>query len=832
MAKQKKDRHRKAESTPVKANPRLTQKQQGALSVGIMTLLILGYFFPIAFEGKTPPASDTLAWQGAVHSIDEARAKSGGIPLWANNLFAGMPSYMISLRAPFKQPARWLVDLVSKMVDWRVVYYLIGSAGMFLLMRFFGTSMFASLLASLSFAWWPYLIGLVEAGHNSKLRTIMLAPFILLTFVHLMRSPRLLNTALFAIAFSAGMLANHYQIMFYLILSLFAFGVMYLIPLLREKQWSGIAKRIGLAGAAVTLAIGTAAFPTRLVLDYSKYSIRGGTGEQGSGGLSFDYATSWSFYPGEMITLLIPRFYGGSSAERYEGDAAPELKGQTIPGYWGPMPFTASTHYLGVVTLFFVTLALLFRWRERLVMTLATIAVVALLLSFGKHFSLLYHAFFNFVPFFDKFRVPSMILVLFNWMVAILAGLGFEHVLAQTDDAGRQKLWRGTLMVFGLFLIVGFVPFLFKNWLSLVRPEDLQRFKPHVLELLKAARYDLMKQDAIRMLLFLFATAGLIVAHIRAHLPKSIFAVAIIALLLIDLFSVDQRFMKTLVKSNELDQHFAETETDRFLSQDTTLYRILPLGKLYGDNRWSYRNQSLGGYHPAKLRTIQDINESCLYKGTAPGFGNPGNLPLNWNVLRMFNVKYLLLNGTVEHQNLTQAYVDRPNGIVVYRLDHSLPRLFPVGKAQVVPDRTKRFARLNDPDFDPGQTAIVEKPLSADIAMPDTFTADITDYEPNRITAMVSSDKQTLLVLSEMYYPAGWSATIDGNLTAIYKTDHALRAILLPAGRHEVDFKLKPKEYTASLWVKGGSVLTIYLMLGVALLPYARRFVEQARAHI
>ena len=800
----------------------LTQKQQLAGCFVVMTLLVLGYFFPIAFEGKAPPASDTLAWKGAAHSIQEAREKNGGTPLWANNLFAGMPSYMISLRAPFEQPARWLLDLIGEIINWRVVYYLIGSLGMFLLMRFWGTNLFASLLTSLIFTWWPYLIGLVEAGHNTKLRTIMLVPFVLLTFLRLMRDPGLLNTALFAIAFSLGILANHYQIMFYAILALLAFGVMNLIPLVREKQWPGIGKRIGLAGAAVALAVGTAAFPASLVLEYSKYSIRGGTGQKGSEGLSFDYATSWSFYPAEMMTFVMPRFYGGTSAERYDGDAVPELKGQTIPGYWGPMPFTSSTHYLGVVTLFFVALALLFRWREKLVMTLIVVTLIALLLSFGRHFSLLYHAFFNFVPFFDKFRVPSMILVLVNWTVAMLAGLGFAHVLAQANDAARQKLWRGTLIVFGLFMVIGLVPFLFKISLSFARPDDLQRFKPQVLTLLKAARYDLMKQDALRMLGLLVVVAGLTGAYIKFRLPKTIFAIAVIALLVIDLFSVDKRFMKTLVKSDDLEQHFTETETDRFLSQDTTLYRILPLGKLYGDNRWSYRHQSLGGYHAAKLRAIQDLNESCLYKGTAPGFGNPGNLPLNWNILRMFNVKYLLLNGTVEHPNLTQVYVDRPNGIVVYRCETALPRLFPVGKIEVVADRTARFTRLNDPDFDPGRSAILEKPLSANIAMPDTFTARITDYEPNRITAKITSDKQTLLVLSEMYYPAGWNAYIDGTPTEIFKTDHALRSIVLPAGRHSVEFSLVPKRYTASLWLKGGSILIIYLMLGVALVPVAK----------
>lgn len=817
----KKDSPKRKRQVSKESGPKqlLSEKQKLIASILVIIVLILGYYYPIAFEGKEPPASDRLAWMGSSHSIQQARDEGGATPLWANNIFAGMPSYLISLKAPFEQPAKWIIRLAEAVINWRIVYYALGGLGMFFLMRFLGVSYFASLLASLVFTWWPYLIGLLDAGHNTKLRTIMLVPFVLLTFLHLMRKPGVLNMSLFAVAFSLCILANHYQITFYAIMLLLALGLMHVVPLIRRRAWKEAGVRTGLSLAAIALAVGTAAFPTVLVSEYTDYSIRGGTGQAGSEGLGIDYATGWSFYPGEMATFLMPKFYGGTSSEQYDGDEAPQLKGRAIPGYWGPMLFTSSTHYFGVVTMFLVIVALALRWREPLVVTLAAVALVAMLLSFGKHFPPLYRLFFEFVPFFNKFRVPSMILVLVHWTFAILAGLGFASLLS--DDV-KDTTFKVVLGVLGAFLVAGLVPFIFNAAFSFTRPDELQRFQPQVLEILKIARLDLMRQDALRMLLILAGLLGLTFSFFRKVLPRNAFAIAIMVLVAIDLFSVNNRFMKTLVKRNDIEQHFAETETDRFLSRDGGHFRILPLGRLYEDNRWSYHHQSIGGYHPAKLRIIQDINESCLYRGNAPGFGNSANLPLNWNVVRMLNTKYVLANGALQHASLSPVFTDEANKIAVYRVEDTLPRLFSVGKTEVIKDRDARFARLNEPGFDPADSAILEKELADTIVRPEHFEANITDYQPNLIRATANSDQQTLLVLSEMYYPEGWQAFVGGTETEIFKTNHVLRSVVLPAGNHEIEFRMAPKSYTASLWIKGVATLAMYFALTLALIPTIR----------
>jgi len=825
MAKKKK---RKKEQT-IQRNKKaywdnLPENQQIVLCFAIILILILGYFFPIVFEGKEPPASDTLAWKGNAQSILEAKKKYNYIPLWANNVFAGTPAHLISLQAPFEQPARYFLTGVSKIINWRPVYYFVGAIGMVLLMKFLGCSTVVSMLTSLAFIWWPHLIGLLQVGHNTKVRTMMLMPFILLSFLRLIKKPDLLNAALFTIIFSLGIQARHYQIMFYTSLMLAFFGVAYIIKLLRQREWRSIGVRLVLLTLSLAFALGISAFPVLPVQEYSKYSIRGGTGEQGSKGLTFDYATNWSLHPGEMLSLVIPRFYGGNSTERYEGNHVPQLKGKTIPGYWGHMPFTSSTNYIGVITVFLAAIALGFLWRDRSVAILSVLIIFSLLIAFGRHFPLLFNLFFDYVPFFNKFRVPSMILVLVHFSSAILAGLGVELLFKRSkENISKENLIRGILIIFGLFLFVGLVPFLFKSTFGFARPEEITRYQPEILSLLKEARFGLMKGDIIRMLILVSIGFAILLAYLKDWLSRFIFVVGILALLLVDLFGIDKRYMKTLVKKENLEQYFAETPIDKYLIKDSSLFRIFPLGELYADSRWSYYHQSIGGYHAAKLRIIQDINEFCLYKGSASAFQNDSKVPINWNVVNMLNVKYVLAKGTLDHPKLSQVLFDNRSNIFVYENHSYLPRDYCVGEYEVVTDKKNRFIRLNDSQFNPAETVILEKTLNAKIEHPTNWSTKITRYEPNYIDVTVETDKQTLLVLSEVYYPAGWKAFVDDTETEILKTNHILRSIVVPKGKHNIEFRFEPKTYYASLWIMGISIAIVYLVLGLELFRHFHR---------
>ncbi|RQW05381.1 hypothetical protein EH223_04935 [candidate division KSB1 bacterium] len=823
----------KKQSTKKKSHPPQKQKsmqfhlsatQQFLLVLGGMFILILIYFFPIVFENKVPPSTDIIAWKGNAHSILEAKKEHHYTPLWANNVFSGMPAHLISLRPPFEQPARYIIDGLGKIFQWQPIYYLLGAAGMLLLGLSWRLNIGAALFASLAFIWWPDLIGKLEAGHNSKVQTIMCIPIVVYLFLRLLKKANLRNFALFTIAFSLAVRAGHYQIVFYLALALAFFGVVKIVHMIVEKQIVSSALTVALVIIGLVFGVAMSAFNSLQVREYSRYSIRGGTGEEGSTGLDFDYATQWSLHPGEMYNFIIPRFWGGHSNQLYQGDAVPQLKGRTIPGYWGHMPFTSTSDYLGVAAVFFAMIGVILGWRHTEVKILTALLIFSALMAFGRHFPPLYKFFFTIVPFFNKFRVPVMIVVLIVFANAALAGFGIHALITRFREMNQKKAMQLLVGVFAVFVLLGVAPLLLRNSLPLARPQEIQNYSADVLSLLKTARFDLLKGDALRMLAIVAAAFGLVLAFMKKWLNQSIFVGAAVFLLLIDVLPIDKRYMKNLIPGSQIENYFTETQIDRFLQNDKELYRIYPLGELSGEAHWSYHHQSIEGYHPAKLRIYQDIRETCLMNGTDPGFQNDPRVTINWNVVNMLNTKYLLMPGNFNHPNLVLVTQDEAQKIFVFRNEAALPRAFCVGHTEVIPDRQERLQRLNQVSFKPDSVAIVEKALTQTIQTPNSWETKITRYEPNYIDVQVTTDTPTLLVLSEIYYPAGWKAIMNGKEQEILHVNHILRGVVIPSGTNTVEFKLEPKLYQLSKAMMGGSIVVVYLILGAGLIPVIRKY--------
>lgn len=824
----KKDYKKKSTKTKTKEKTSLfkldlTPTQQFLFALAAIVILVLIYFAPIVFENKIPPSTDIIAWKGNAQSIIEARKAYDYTPLWANNVFSGMPAHLISLRPPFEQPARYIIEGVSAVIQWQALYYVLGALGMLLLLRFWSIAFPASVFASLAFIWWPHLLGMLEAGHNSKVQTILLIPLILYSFLLLLRKANLLNFALFTIAFSLAVRAGHYQIVFYTGLVLVFFGAFRIVKLIVDKEISGAALRVGLIIVGLVFGVAMSSFQTLQVREYSQYSIRGGTGEEGSTGLGFDYATQWSLHPGEMYNFIIPRFWGGHSSQLYEGEAVPQLRGRVIPGYWGNMPFTSTTDYLGVVAVFFAVIGVVLGWRRTEVKILVVLLVFSALMAFGRHFPPLYKLFFNLVPFFNKFRVPTMIVVLIMFSNAVLAGIGLHELLARARELDPKALIKKVSIIFAVFVALGALPLLLRNSLPLARPEEFQNYNDQVMSLLQSARFDLLKGDALRMLALVAGAFGLVFVFVKGWLSKSIFAGAIIVLLLVDLIPIDKRYMQQLIPKQQMENYFAEMDVDEFLLNDPDRFRVFPVGELSGQAHWSYFHESIEGYHPAKLRIYQDIRESCLLNGTDPGFQNDPRVPINWNIVNMLNSKYLLSSSELQHPNLTKVFEGTQQQIMVYENPSALPRVFAVGATEVIPDRQARFARLNQAAFQPDSVAIVEEDLPEPIAGPTQWSAEITRYEPNYIDVQVTTDQQTLMVLSEIFYPAGWKADIGGESTKIYNVNHILRGVIVPAGTSTVHFKLEPQSYTISTAMMGSSIVVIYILLVIGLVPVLKR---------
>ena len=809
-----KKKHKKKVTSEKQSSPLWQQFGKTEQWIGAVVLLLLVLFIywnSLIVDGLSPIGSDVIGGIGKVHQIIEYEKETGEQALWNPYVFSGMPQYHRSSSNEITLDK--IIELFyNTNTNGRMgfIYYFIGALGILFLMKYWGVPVWGSLLAAVSFIFVPYFEVLFQAGHFFKFRPIMWIPWVILSFDYYLKKGNLLSTILFIIVFSTQIRTRHYQIIFYTFLFMLFIGTSYVIGQIKNREYKRILKRIvilSVSGLIVFLLSIQSIWPAE---EYTPYSIRGGTGEEGSTGLDYDYATSWSLSPKEMLSFLIPNAYGGSSVIQYNGSNVPELKGRQIPGYWGEMPFTEGGDYLlSIVTCILGMIGLIegYRKKNKLIITFSLFIVFAFLLSFGRHFPLLYNLFFQLVPLFNKFRIPQMILIMIYFSFACLAGFGYKALLEIPSEV-RKRLLKWVIGIALFLIFLSLTPYLLKGSFSFESTSDY-RYSPQVVELIKSARYDLMKQDASRLLIIAFLCCATIGAYLKTWLNKTTIAILLAGLLLVDVIPVNKRYLKYLGSVEQLEQsYYAKIETDRFLLNDQTLFRIFTLEQnIFTNNNWSYYHQSAGGYDAAKLRIYQDIIDSCIYEGPDPA------LPINWNIVNMLNTKYILVPQQISHPNLNLVFTDNSQNMFIYQNTTALPRAFFVDDIEIIPEKSQRLNRLNDPRFDPAHTAILETEPKFEIEKPSDQEINISTFQPNHIELDARTDKMGLLVLSEIYYPHGWKATIDNQETEIYRTNHILRSIIVPEGNHQIRFEFAPESFLISAKISGISNPLVILSL-------------------
>jgi hypothetical protein len=337
----------------------------------------------------------------------------------------------------------------------------------------------------------------------------------------------------------------------------------------------------------------------------------------------------------------------------------------------------------------------------------------------------------------------------------------------------------------------------------------------------KQLRFDLLWKDFIKFVLIFGASAATIIAFLNKKIRPGVFGAAMILILIVDLVIVDVKFINPK-PAQKLEENFQPDATVAFLKQQPGLFRIAPLpvgGQLFMDNTFAYHGiHSIGGYSPAKLKIYQTLLDSCIGHGVDPSF------PLNMNILNMLNAKYIIVPGQLPEGRFTLAYVDQAKRYVTYLNPYALPRAFFVKEVAVARNQTEVFAALNSIQFNAATRAIVEKQMPRDLTSPDSTRAEVTEYTSREIALRVYTSSTALLVLSEVYYPAGWKAYTDGNETEIYKTNYILRSIVVPAGNHEVTFKFDPPMYTLGLNLSRAAwgVAFLCILLGLWQTPAIR----------
>jgi hypothetical protein len=822
MAHARKD-HRRAAEKPASPFSSLSPLTLDLLSVGLLYAVTLIVFRGIIFDNAAfASQGDTAAAFSYTHAGNEIEKAEGVDAVWMPYFFSGMPTFGNVAYLPHNVSyVQTVLQTVLNLLylngtwTWLVVYCFMGGVFMFFLMRVWNFSRPAALLAAVTFMLSPYMVGLAGEGHGSKLMALSYVPLVVLLTHSLLERRDALSLGLLAAAIGTLMLTNHMQIVYYAFMFLGLYLVYHIMPDF-QGNIPKAALKVALFAGAIILGFCISSYIYLSVYDYAQFSMRGGGTAGAPGGLAYDYATNWSWHPGELITLLIPGFFGMKS-----------------DFYWGPMiPWTNSSVYVGLFPILFGTLAFVYR-RTRFVMFFGVVTILIILVSFGSNFSLLYQLLFTWLPFFNKFRAPEQILHLLPFATGVLGATGFSALLAARErESGveAQKLYRVLLAAGGVIAGLLIVALLFQSSLldslpaSMFTKQDQaeqiqQQYGARagrVIAQLRQARFDIFWKDYVKFSLLAAALCALCCAWLKGRLREVTFSAALLVLVTIDLTLVASRYIDPK-PSQELAQAFRPDPTTTFLKSQPGLFRLFagidPRDPLYMDNAFAYHGlQSITGYSPAKLKIYQTLLDSCMYRGTDPSF------PVNMNVVDMLNVQFLVVHGRLPEPQFQLVNVDQAERVLTYRNPAALPRAFYAGESVTAAGDDEVFRILNSRGFDPARTAVLYKRLPGDIVPADsTHVPRITSYKSREIRIATDVPAPALLVLSEVYYPSGWKAFIDGTETEIFRTDYILRSVLVPGGTHEVVFTFDPPMYRA------GWVLT-HAAWGVALICAAAGF--------
>ena len=780
------------------------------LLVGLAFLLVhLFILEPIVIDGLTPQGVDVVGSVGEIHQIQQYNKKSGEVSLWNPFIFSGMPRYFRII--PQIPSFDTIISLLGKIFSEIFLWYLVGGFSFFYFMRYKRLTIFSSFFGAFSFTLFPHYQALWAEGHFTKFRAIMMLPLVIFAAHYFFNNRNILGAVLFSLSFGNQIRTQHYQIVFYTALLIFSIGVYPFLKDIIEKKWQKIIRSISLLSASLVCALCLSAQPLFLASEYLPFSSRGANTvdlskknevQNISSGLDLQYATQWSTHPSSILDWLIPRFHGGMSAELYDGNKYPHLKGRKIPGYWGQMPFTQSYEYFGPLVFLLIAIGL-FYYRDKIfIRSIGIFSAFLILLSFGRHFPSFYNLFFYYLPYFKNFRAPMMSITITAFIFSILCSYGF-HAVSEKITINDKKI---ILKICSTFFAIGIFAFFISDGFNFSKfGEELQS---QVAIIVKNIRAEFFLNDLKRYFFILsISTICLSLIVIKPSL-KTGGLVFLICIITFDFANIQSRKKIKYVNKNRLIRnHFMPTETDKWLLKQNGIFRVLPLGRLFGDNRWSYFHQSIGGYSAIKMNRTEEIIKNCLYKNLD---GTPG---VNENILKILNVKFVISPGILSHPQLIEEFRDPATNWIIYRYNNYLKRAyFPENYVQINTPRD-RLQTLNDLSYDPLKTVIIEKELDFQLKPLFDNKTEMIAFSPNLIKYEVKNDQDAVLVLSETPYLPGWKAKINNEPVKILNANHVNMAVIMPKGENVLELSFHPKSFYNYRFLEMATAIFLYIIL-------------------
>jgi hypothetical protein len=725
------------------------------ICVLIIVAVGLVFFGRVVFLGEILTGGDVLAGAAIFEQYANEEIAGGHLPLWNPYMFGGMPFFESMTWSAFVYPSFWIRFLIEKIPGVElprlfvlVMHYLLAGLGTFFFLRSRSVGHAGAAVGGLAFMLSPHLIGLATIGHGGKVLTGAYIPLILMAAARVFESGERRWIAILALVGGLQFLARHVQVSYYTWLAVLLLLIVSIVAGRRAgDRWAGLARGSGMVVGGGILAAALAAILLLPLLEYADLSTR----VADAGGMGFDQATMWSFHPKEIVTFFVPSLFGLANES-----------------YWGPMPFEQVSHYMGYVVLCLAAVAVV-RRRNRDVGFLTVLLAVGLVLSFGKYLGPFYRFLYAALPGFSRFRVPALFLLLTQFAGAALAGHGASVLLGEVRarPAGRLSWAIGTAAVGIAF---GAIVLLARSGLAQSAATTLMTKHVGVpaasLRQVAAQAARLAGRDAGILIAFAAATGVAFYVAASRKVMGWIAAALVMGIVVWDVAVVDSRFMQP-VRMRPLGQYYPTTAATAYIKAQPGPFRVLPLGGEFSSNAWMFhRIESVGGYHPAKLTVIDRLFDTA---GLA-----------NLKVLQVLNVRYVF--GPEDLGN--EAFRRVAPG--VHEFLAGLPRVYLIGEAKHLKNEAFMLSEYFIDSFDPASYATVIDDLPGPVESVEGSTATIVSYNPREIEVAASVRRPCLLVFSEVYYPPGWKAFVDGEETEIFRTNYAFRSVYLEPGDHTV----------------------------------------------
>jgi len=782
------------------------------VTIGFIIASVL-FYHPL-LQGKKLFQSDIAQYEGMSREIKENREKFDKEIYWIDNAFGGMPTYQLGAKYPYDilAPLHYLFRFIPRPAHTLFLYLI----SMYLLLLVFKVPWRISIIGSVAFAFSTYLLIILQVGHNTKALAISYIPIVIAGLILLKNNKKILGFILSLLAISLQIRANHYQMTYYLLFIIGLFIVVYLFDSYKKGEVRSFIKSISPFFLAGILALGLNAPNILSTYEYSKFSTRSsselklnpnGSEKEKTSGLNYDYITQYSFGVFESLNTIIPRIQGGASTENIGEDTnlykflvdnnIPKDQASSfvkaVPTYWGDQPILEAPVYIGI-TVFFLFILSLFMVRGPTKIWLVSCIILSLTLSWGKNFPLLTDFFIDNFPMYNKFRAVSSIQVILEFAIPLLASIGLYNYIKE----GKLKHLNKTLLIVVIPLIV---LLLIKSSISFIGPNDeyyKSIFGEQIVSQIVYERAGMYSADIIRALIFTVVVYCIL--RFRTLLGSNIAVISIFLLVFYDLSSVNSRYIDKDLFIDLDTEYITKSQVDLEILNDKSDYRVYNASQGLNGANTSFFHNSIGGYHAAKLRRYQETYDYFRFHNK------------DLNLLNMLNAKYVLS--------------DTETGKDLFTNEDVLGNVWAVDSISLVDSADKILDNLIKIDINKHAITFNDSYRSNNLNQfnsNDLLEIYFNRNSSNHITYKYNAESPQLLIFSEIYYPKGWNVYLDDKLSEYFDVNYILRGMVVPEGKHKIDFYFEPEIVKLGINVRLISILLTFSFIGYMLYKNNKR---------